>query len=137
MGIAYTLSKVMTTSSDDGVLTHATDPRGYEYSLAAFDRTHYFVANYIWNLPRGSRLLGDHVLARAIFDNWTLSGISSIGSGNPAELGLTIAGQDAGNRILGAYSAGNLSGQAPRLLVNGSPQNAPISVLSKHSAEKG
>ena len=68
---------------------------------------------------------GDHVLTRAVFDNWTVSGISSIGSGNPAELGLTIAGQDAGNRILGAYSAGNLSGQQPRLLVTGSPQNAP------------
>ncbi len=125
MGIAYTLSKVMTTSSDDGTLTHATDPRGYEYSLANFDRTHYFVANYVWNLPRGSKLLGENPLTRAVFDNWTISGISSIGSGNPAELGLTIAGQDAGNRILGAYSAGNLSGQQPRLLVNGSPQNAP------------
>jgi hypothetical protein len=125
LGIAYTLSKVMTTISDEGTFTHPTDPRGYDYALANFDRTHYFVANYVWNLPRGSKLLGDNWLTRMVFDNWTLSGISSIASGNPAELGLTIAGQDAGNRLLGAYSNGNLSGQSPRLLVNGSAQNAP------------
>jgi hypothetical protein len=83
------------------------------------------VANYVWNLPKGSKLMGDHWLSRLVFDNWTLSGISSIASGNPAELGLTISGQDAGNRLLGAYSAGNLSGQQPRLFVTGNPQGAP------------
>lgn len=125
LGLAYTLSRVRTTISDEGTFTHSTNPRGYDYALANFDRTHYFVANYVWNLPRGSRLLGDNVLTRAVFDHWTLSGISSVGSGNPAELALTIAGQDAGNRLVGAYSNGNLSGQSPRLLVTGEPQNAP------------
>jgi len=125
LGVAYTLSKVMTTVSDEGTFTHIANPRGYDYALAGFDRTHYFVANYVWNLPRASRLLGDNWLARAVFDNWTISGISSIASGNPAELGLTIAGQDAGNRLLGAYSNGNLSGQSPRLHVTGDAQGAP------------
>jgi hypothetical protein len=83
------------------------------------------VANYVWNLPKGSGLLGDNWLARAVFDNWAISGISSIGSGNPAELGLTISGQDAGNRLLGAYSTGNLSGQQPRLRVSGDAQGKP------------
>jgi len=125
LGVAYTLSKVMTTISDEGIQTHITNPRGYDYSLANFDRTHFFAANYVWNLPKVGRLLGDNWLARAVFDNWTIAGISSIGSGNPAELGLTISGQDAGNRLLGAYSNGNLSGQSPRLYVNGDPQGAP------------
>jgi hypothetical protein len=93
--------------------------------LANFDRTHYFVANYVWNLPRGSRLLGDHWLSRAVFDNWAISGISSVATGNPAELALTITGQDAGSRLLGAYSNGNLSGQQPRILVTGDPQGKP------------
>jgi outer membrane receptor protein involved in Fe transport len=125
LGVAYTYSKVMTTVSDEGIFTHVTDPRGYDYGLANFDRTHFFVANYVWNLPRGSRLLGDNWLTRAVFDNWTISGISSIASGNPAELGLSIAGQDAGNRLLGAYSNGSLSGQQPRLHVSGDAQGAP------------
>ena len=63
------------------------DPAAYDYALANFDRTHYFVANYVWNVPKGSKLLGGGLLARALLDNWTLSGISWIASGNPAELG--------------------------------------------------
>jgi outer membrane receptor protein involved in Fe transport len=125
LGVAYTLSKVMTTISDEGIQTHITNPRGYDYALANFDRTHFFVANYVWNLPKGSRLIGDNWLSRAVFDNWTIAGISSIGSGNPAELALTISGQDAGNRLVGAYSNGNLSGQQPRLRVTGDAQGEP------------
>ena len=49
--------------------------------------------------------------------NWTLTGNTSVASGSPAELGLSISGQDAGNRLLGTYSAGNLSGQSPRFLI--------------------
>ena len=63
--------------------------------------------------------------SRAVFDNRIVSGISSIATGNPAELVLSIAGQDAGNRLLGAYSNANLSGQQPRLKVSGAAQNAP------------
>ncbi|HZS03640.1 MAG TPA: TonB-dependent receptor [Blastocatellia bacterium] len=123
-GIAYTLSKAMTTVSDEGTFTHISDPRGYDYGLATFDRTHFFVANFVWDLPKGSGLLGNHWLTRAAFDNWTISGISTVASGSPAELGLSISGQDAGNRLLGAYTNGNLSGQQPRLLVSGDPQGA-------------
>ena len=83
LGVAYTLSKVKTTISDETTFTHVSDPRGYDYALANFDRTHYFVANYVWNLPKVSQRLGDSWLSRAVFDNWILSGISSIATGNP------------------------------------------------------
>jgi hypothetical protein len=124
-GLAYTYSKVTTTVSDEGTFTHIADPRGYDYALAAFDRRHYFVANYLWNLPKGSRLIGDNWLTRTVFDNWSISGISSIATGNPAELGLSIAGQDAGNRMFGAYTNGNLGGQQPRFYVKGEAQSEP------------
>ena len=70
-------------SSDEGTLTSNLDPAAYDYGLATFDRTHYFVANYIWNLPKGGKLLGGGWLARALLDNWTISGISWATSGNP------------------------------------------------------
>ena len=35
---------------------------------------------------------------------------------------MSVAGQDAGNRILGTSTGGNLSGQQPRFLVNGDAQ---------------
>ena len=70
--------------------------------------------NYIWNLPKGSKHLGGGWLARALLDNWTISGISWATSGNPAELALSISGQDAGNRMLGTYTDGNGAGLQPR-----------------------
>ncbi|HEU4390218.1 MAG TPA: hypothetical protein VFV34_20620, partial [Blastocatellia bacterium] len=125
LGVAYTLSKTTTTAADEGVLTHVSDPKNYDYALAAFDRTHFFVANFVWNLPKASSHLSNHWLAKGVLDDWTLSGITTLASGNPAELGLSISGQDAGNRVLGAYSNGNLAAQAPRLRISGNPQNAP------------
>ena len=43
-------------------------------------------ANYVWNVPKGGGLLGGGSLARALLDNWTLSGISWMATGNPIEL---------------------------------------------------
>ena len=84
--------------------------------------------NYIWNLPAGGKLLGNGALAKGLLDNWTLSGISWMTSGTPAELALTISGQDAGNRLLGTYTAGNFAGQQPRFYVNGDPQSDPNAI---------
>jgi outer membrane receptor protein involved in Fe transport len=124
-GAAYTLSKVTTTVSDDGTFTNIGNTKTYDYALAAFDRTHFFVANYVWNLPNLSNHLGKNWLVRAAFDDWTLSGLWSVASGNPAELGLSVSGQDAGNRIFGAYTNGALAGQQPRFHVTGEAQSSP------------
>jgi len=121
--VAYTFSKVTTTVSDDSTYTNFLSPRMYDYGLATFDRPHAFVWNFVWDLPKESRWLGGGRLARAVVDNWEISGITTISSGNPTELALTISGQDAGNRLLGTPTAGNLAGQQPRFLVNGSAQN--------------
>ncbi len=64
--------------------------RAYDYRLASFDRTHVFVANYVWDLPRVSRAFKDSFLAKAALDNWQLSGITTISSGEPIEMGITI-----------------------------------------------
>ena len=58
----------------------------------------------------------------------TLLGLWSVASGNPAELGLSVSGQDAGNRILGAYTNGSLAGQQPRFHVNGQAQSSPNAI---------
>jgi hypothetical protein len=127
-GVSYTLSQAVTTVSDDGTFTNNFDTEAFDRGLATFDRTHYFVANYVWNLPKGSGLLGGGMVARGVMDNWTLSGVSWVASGNPAELGLVISGQDAGNRLLGTYSAGNGAGLQPRFYVEGDPQAAPDAI---------
>ncbi|HYI93695.1 MAG TPA: TonB-dependent receptor, partial [Bryobacteraceae bacterium] len=112
-GLAYTLSRTETTVSDDATYTRLVDPE-QDYSLAAFDRTHYFVGTVVWDIPGGGKLLGDGWAARLLLNNWTLSGITTLASGSPNELTLSIAGVDAGARLLGTPTAGNLAGQQPR-----------------------
>ena len=126
-GIAYTLSKTETTASDDATYTRLDNPN-QDYALAAFDRTHYFVGTAVWDIPRIGGLLGGGKLARGFLDNWTLSGITTVATGNPTELTLTITGVDAGARLLGTPTAGNLSGAQPRFLIMGTRRPAARSM---------
>jgi hypothetical protein len=121
-GVAYTLSKVMTTISDDGTFTRLVNPR-LDYQLAAFDRTQYIVGNFVWDLPKGSNLFHGNKVLGVLLDHWVLSGVTTLASGQPTDVGLSISGQDAGARLLGTPVSGNLSGQQPRFLLNGSPQS--------------
>jgi hypothetical protein len=120
-GIAYTWSKTMTTIGDDGTFTRLVNP-SWDYQIAAFDRTHYLVGNFIWDLPRGSKIFRGNALARGILDHWVLSGVTTLASGMPTDVGLTISGVDAGTRLLGTVTSGNLSGQQMRFLLDGDPQ---------------
>ena len=122
-GVAYTLSRARTDSAGPADATHPADPAAYDYALANFDRTHYFVANYVWNLPKGAGLLGGSGLARALLDNWTISGVSWIASGNPVEMTLSIAGVNAAQRLLGTDAGGTSGGVQPRFRVSGEPMN--------------
>jgi hypothetical protein len=121
-GVAYTWSKTMTTISDDGTFTRLVNP-SLDYQLAAFDRTHYLVGNFVWDLPKGSKLVGGSKAAGLFLDNWVLSGVTTLASGQPTDVGLTISGVDSGARLLGTPTAGNLSGNQMRFLLNGDPQS--------------
>jgi outer membrane receptor protein involved in Fe transport len=122
-GVSYTLSRARTDSAGTTDATHPYDPAAYDYALANFDRTHYFVANYVWYLPKGSGLLGGGRFARAVLDNWTISGISWIASGSPTELTVSIAGINAAQRLLGTDAGGTSGGLQPRFRVVGDPTN--------------
>jgi trimeric autotransporter adhesin len=58
---------------------------GAERGLSSFDRRHYFVADYLWELPFGhDRLwLASNTPWRAIFGDWQWSGDWTIASGLP------------------------------------------------------
>ncbi len=130
--IAYTFSRVTTTVSDDSTYTNILSPSKFDYALANFDRTHAFVWNLVYDVPSPGRFLGGgNRFTKAVTDGWELSGITTISSGSPTELALTISGQDAGLRLLGTSSAGNLSGEQPRFYVGGEPQNGSTINLSQ------
>jgi hypothetical protein len=122
LGVAYTWSKTMNTIGDESTLTRIVNP-DLDYQLAAFDRAHYLVGNFIWDLPKASKMFGGNKVLGVVLDHWVLSGVTQMASGTPTDVGLTITGQDVGARLLGTPTSGNLSGQQMRFLLNGSPQD--------------
>jgi Carboxypeptidase regulatory-like domain/TonB-dependent Receptor Plug Domain len=121
-GVAYTFSKTLTNASTDGEVTNSFNGKVFDYRVADFDRTHVLVINYVYNLPKLSKITGGNSLTRGILDNWQISGISQFVSGTPFDLSLTGLGAQ-GSRLVGTPTAtgttGSLSGQQPRFLLNG------------------
>jgi hypothetical protein len=131
-GIAYTFSKAMATASRDFEGTNPFNSRLYDYRLASFDRTHVFIANYVYDLPKMSRIFGDfgasRRLGRALLDDWQISGISQLSSGSPLELGVGIRDVNAGRRVTGSDTSG------PLFLLRGDPGKGPNGLLINPSA---
>lgn len=119
-GVAYTFSKSLTNATSDQEISNSFDGNAYDYRIADFDRTHVFVLNYVYSLPKVGKYLGNNAFTKAVFNDWQISGISQFVSGTPFELTLSgLGGQGA--RLIGTPTgnAGNLSGQQPRFIVNG------------------
>jgi hypothetical protein len=88
-GLAYTWSKAMgLTSNDDQLLPTYQNHKTWLYGKLGFDQTHKLVVNYLWNLPKASRLI-NHGVVRALFDNWEWNGITTFSSGVPQGIGLS------------------------------------------------
>ena len=109
-GGAYTYSKSMdygtcsaTGCSDAYSFTAALyqDRRAWNYGPASYDIKHNVVVNYLWSLPRASRIWGNFA-PRAMLDNWQISGIASYVSGAPAQIGLSLSN---GQNVVSAVDA--------------------------------
>jgi outer membrane receptor protein involved in Fe transport len=121
--IAYTWSKALGTADADGGFVNPYNTRLYDYRLLGFDRTHAFVATYVYNLPEFGKRLGDNWFSRGLFNGWQISGISSFISGNPFELGVGIAGINSNQRITGSWT------EPPRYRLKGDPAKGPNGLL--------
>jgi outer membrane receptor protein involved in Fe transport len=117
--IAYTFSKAMGTAPADGSFVNPNDTKHYDYRLLDFDRTHSFVATYVYDLPNPGHHLGDHRLLNGLVDGWQISGITSLISGNPFELGVGVGGINVNQRITGSWT------EPPRFLLKSDPAKGP------------
>ena len=88
----YTVSKAMdatTSTGSGGDLQNATNPYAgwrYDFGPSQFDRRQIAFFNYVYEIPlfkNGSRLL------KATLGGWELSGIVTIESGAPLNLGVS------------------------------------------------
>ena len=79
--------------------------RVWAYGKLNYDQTHVLAANYVWDLPRASKVLRNPVV-KAILDNWTASGVATFSSGLPMGIGLSatdganISGGGDGTRVV-------------------------------------
>ncbi|MCS7314727.1 MAG: carboxypeptidase regulatory-like domain-containing protein [Bryobacterales bacterium] len=90
-GVAWTWSKAMNygDSYDSGVASY-NSWRYWNYGPGGYDRTHTLTANWVWDLPKASRLWASP-LAKWILDNWQMSGICAFVSGSPRGVSLSLA----------------------------------------------
>jgi hypothetical protein len=124
-GVAYTYSRSRDFTSNNETGTGANmqvatyqDPAAWNYGLSSYDQPHVAVVNYTWDLPKGSSLWNNAV-ARALLDNWQISGLSTFASGTPINVTFTTTdGADitgGGDTIRATGATGNvpiLSGDA-------------------------
>ena len=102
IGVAYTYSKAMDlTDNENGSLNPWISPNTYDRGPAGFDQTQVLSVNYIWDLPKASKLANNSVV-HYLFDDWFFAGISTFASGTPSGVTLTTTN----NEDLSGGSAG-------------------------------
>lgn len=90
-GAAWTWSKAMTiVNGNNEAVNPFLDYRMRQYGRASFDRTHNLVINYLYDLPKLSKLTGNNGFVKSVFDNWQLSGLTSFTSGQPLGIGYSL-----------------------------------------------
>jgi len=77
----WTWSKAMDTSDNGAVSKYLNEVSRY-YGFAGFDRTHIVNVNWVYDLPKASKLWSS-AFARQVLDNWQVTGIASFVSGAP------------------------------------------------------
>jgi Carboxypeptidase regulatory-like domain/TonB-dependent Receptor Plug Domain len=121
---SYTWSKAMGTAPGDGSFVNPYNTRLYDYRLLDFDRTHAFVATYVYDLPKLGTRWGNNRFTKGLLDGWQISGITSLIGGNPFELGVGIGGGvNANQRITGSWT------EPSRFRLKGDPSKGPNGLL--------
>jgi hypothetical protein len=102
-GVAYTFSKALGVVGDDYSAVSPYFPaRNWNYGPLAWDRSHVFVVNYFYDLPKVAQRMGVRPL-RWVLDDWQISGITSFISGGPFTPSFsTTDGQDITGSTEGA-----------------------------------
>ena len=125
-GAVWTYSKAMDyTDSYNGTIATYLNPRVWNYGPAGYDHRHNVTFNYLWDIPKASKLWNSPV-SRWVFDNWQVSGITSFISGAPCPFGISGTTQCGTNvpsssftTVDGADIAGG--GDGVRVVLTGNP----------------
>ncbi len=85
VGGSYTWSHALDEQSDIGLFFTGDDPKRLRDSYASsdFDRTHVFNGNFLVNMPKFTK---EHTIASYITNDWQLTGMGTLQSGEPYSL---------------------------------------------------
>jgi hypothetical protein len=108
---AYTWSKAMdpSTGGDNGDLATVSNPYAgwkFDYGPSQFDRTNIFLSEFVYDIPFMRH--SSNRFMKAVVAGWTTSGIVTIESGLPIDIGL--GGNQGSNGIPDASNRPNASG---------------------------
>jgi hypothetical protein len=107
LGVSYTYGKLMSDNDESlgvGAITAGSPqvPQDFlnyagEWSVSVFDRTHRFVANYLYEVPV-PRFASNNGFLKHVFGGWQISGVTSRTSGQPFTIltGVDTNGNGAG-----------------------------------------
>jgi hypothetical protein len=105
-GLVWTWSKSMDyVDSDGSTVASYLDRRVWNYGKAGFDRTHIVSLNFVYDVPKGSRLFNSHA-TRLVLDNWQVAGVASFIDGAPTGIsyslinGADVTGGGDGSRVV-------------------------------------
>jgi hypothetical protein len=105
-GASWTWSKAMDyADTDEGNSAFVSDflpLRAWNYGKAGFDHTHILVLNWVYQLPKLSKLVNNR-LVRLAFDDWQVSNITTFQSGSP--YGITLTTVDNADITGGGFAA--------------------------------
>ena len=91
-GAAYTWSKALGVTTGTPI-SNNVDVRAAGYGPLPQDRTQSLVFNYIYDLPGLSRKgFLDNIAARTVFNDWQISGLTSMASGAPTNVTYSVSG---------------------------------------------
>jgi hypothetical protein len=113
-GANWTWAKSMDyTSNDWGAVSQYLNRRVWNYGPSDFDKRHVVNLNWVWDLPRASKLVRNPAV-KAVFDDWQLSGVATFATGTPVTPGYsTVDSVD----LTGG-------GDGIRMVMNGNPNMA-------------
>jgi hypothetical protein len=111
--VAYTLARSIDPSTGNGGngfdLDNITNPYvGWKYDVgpSVFDRTHVAFVNFIYQIPAFRN--SDSRFLKSVVGGWTLSGIVTMQSGTPLNLGLN------GQNVASVFPGGNVGNRPDR-----------------------
>jgi hypothetical protein len=110
-GAAYTWSKSLTTANADEDYQDPWNPRGLDYKVADWDRTHVLVFNYVYDLPKLTKHFGGPKWLSYLTDNFELSGITTFETGQPLDTSIwtpanVLTGSNQWGNVAPAYFSG-------------------------------